>query len=122
MAIPRAQSLRGKFPHVALDSGPVVYAAAFSNGMVKVGYTSSARLRMSTVATTARREYGASLVDFHVSAPHASEREARNNEDALLVALWSRGATNLPSRHEYFDGLPFAVAVELCQRITAQPA
>jgi predicted GIY-YIG superfamily endonuclease len=105
--------MRGKFPHVRVGDGPLVYVAEFSNGVIKVGFTANARTRLSSLATQARGIFGALDVEqMHVTEKFSNSAAARSAEFTSLQRI-EQVATRVEGRGEYFTGISFDEAVRL---------
>lgn len=115
----RAQTIRDKFPHVKVESGPVAYVIEFSNGVVKLGYTANARARLYKIATSARRIFG----ELSVARVHVRDRlDAYDGRRIEWSSLHSASSECKPvdGSNEFFKGLTFERAVELVTAAVAQ--
>lgn len=94
-----------------------VYAAEFTNGVVKVGYSRCPRHRMVLLSHEAQRFYATNIARFHIG-PDLIDRRPYNVE-TRLIALASEFCQPLPGKREFFDGLSFDVAVALIKGLCA---
>lgn len=105
----------------ALPKCPCVYAGELSNGVVKIGYSRTARYRIQSLAQDVKRRMGADLLRFHIiSKPTA--RAAYRAEAALIRALSLR-AESAPGTLEFFPNVRFEDVVRLMNAVCVrQPA
>lgn len=88
-----------------------MYAAELSNGIVKVGYSGCPRHRMVLLSHEVSRDFGASLLRFHIG-PDLIDRRPFNVETRLIELASEFGAA-VEGRREFFHGLTYEVAVAL---------
>jgi hypothetical protein len=108
-----------RFAHIPHHENGCLYAVELDNGLVKVGLSSNPRTRMSTLATTCRREFASEFLQFFIGpdlaagvSPYAAER--------LLLARITRMAVALPGRSEFFAGLSFDDAKALVLKVSSE--
>src|SRR4051794_25587293 len=101
MAKHRFSSTVNRFGSFAV--GPSLYAAQLSNGVVKIGYTRAASVRVRSLASEVRKVFGAEITEFHVQPGH-SKVGGRKAEVRAIQALNQLGRV-LTGRLEYFEGV-----------------
>ena len=94
-----------------------LYLADFSEGIVKVGASRNADQRSSQIETYAGRQFGADMRNFVVIRA-LDESTWRQEEMAAIEAIKSE-ATPLPDHQEWFRGIGFGRAFELCLKAGA---
>lgn len=97
------------------DCGDYLYAAEFSDGVVKVGCSRNLRTRAEALYDRARRE-GRTMVSFFSMA--TGRRDVFGNERAAL-AVCRQSAQPISGRREWFDRLPFHAAVCAIESVVA---
>lgn len=121
--MPRAS----RFPHVpdykmCRDAGPcmrALYAAEFSNGVVKVGRTYKPRTRMAQLQRDVAH-LGVRVTRCYVSSP-LPERDAMRVERDICERL-ARAANRLPQTFEFFNHTRFGVAQTLVRQLARRSA
>lgn len=112
MARPR-KYVRLAVPDTPYDYGVgYVYAAEFSDGTVKIGFTRSPRNRARTLSVQGRRILRASVCRFAFTH-HAKARDARQLERLALAAYRAEFAPIGVRLGEFFRTADFARACEL---------
>ena len=94
---------------------PCVYAVELSNGIVKVGASSSARGRMMSLQAQVKRAYRAELGRFFIM-PRATVKAAYEFE-TLAVHRLEQLAEPIPGRREFFAGIGFDEAVRVLRSV-----
>jgi hypothetical protein len=95
-----------------------IYAAQFSNGIVKVGYSRNPRTRMSTLSNQARRIFASELVAWHIG-PDMPSLRARYAEMELIRRM-TEIAPPLDGRIEYFERVDYECACELVNAVASE--
>jgi hypothetical protein len=87
-------------------NAPVVYAAEFSNGVIKVGFSTGVSYRMRNVVAHARKLFGRDLrlVSVYVSPKQKTTTLARRAEFRVLHAMRDCG-TPVQGAGEFFFGV-----------------
>ena len=89
-----------------------LYLAEFSEGIVKVGVSRNADQRASQIETYACRQFGADMRNF-VVVRNLEEAIWRQEEIAAIESIRAEAA-QIPDHQEWFRGIGFGRAFELC--------
>lgn len=105
-----------RFGHLPLRSYTCIYAAELRNGAVKVGRTSQPSVRMDNLLVSVRTTYGCELARVHVG-PDIGLQNAKRAERRLIERMRRIGG-KVGNTAEYFQCIPFGVAVNLVNQMS----
>jgi hypothetical protein len=108
---------RQRFHSIPRFFSGCVYAAEFSNGLVKVGFSRNPRTRMGTLVNQVRRQFKSEIVRYHIGADLGHDLQATRAEQDLLRRV-GRIGTPLKGSCEVFRNLPFPVAANLINQLS----